>query len=285
MTQDESLARVKQIELSLLRDFIELCNALNLQYFALGGTLLGAVRHAGFIPWDDDIDVGMPRGDYERLLTEAPALLPENDFLQTWRTDPEFPANFAKLRRSGTAFVERSLKNRKIHHGIYIDIFPLDYCPAPGRARKRLLLYSNLLLQRLSCRFYHPQKSIKMRLRQIAACLLFPSCSAAVSRRERLLSRNPESDWVANYCGAWGEREIVPASWYGQGQELSFEGLRLRVPSDYRAWLSQVYGDYTRLPPEAERHGHHTTEYIDPDHAWPEPPGNARDPDNRKRSH
>ena len=266
--QDETLRRVKAIELELLRDFIAVCKQLHLRYFALGGTLLGAVRHQGFIPWDDDIDVGMPREDYQRFLTEAQALLPETDFLQTWRTDPSYPANFAKLRRHGTTFVEMSLQNCDIHHGVYIDIFPLDACPSPGAARNWAVFRSNLMLQRLSGQFYIPHKNVKIRLRQAVTWLLMPSLQATLERRDRLLSSFRRTGWVANFCGAWGQREIMPESWYGAGCELPFEGLRLRVPEDYRSWLRQVYGDYMCLPSETERHGHHHTACVDPERSY-----------------
>lgn len=267
-TQEDIFQQVKKIELELLQDFIKVCAELNLRYYALGGTLLGAVRHQGFIPWDDDIDVGMPRVDYERFLAEAQALLPCMDFVQSWKTDPDYPANFAKLRRNQTTFIEQSLKKCKIHHGIYIDIFPLDACPPPGKRRKLRVFYNHLMLQRLSCRFFIPQKNAKIRFRQITACLLMPSYIRTISNRERLLSGYHKNGWIANFCGAWGEREIVPEEWYGVGCELPFEGLWLRVPSAYHDWLTQVYGDYWRLPPEAERQPHHHTVYVDPDRSY-----------------
>ena len=265
---EDTIRRVKEIELELLRDFIAVCEALGLQYYALGGTLLGAVRHQGFIPWDDDIDVGMPRADYERFLAEAQPLLPEADFVQSWQTDPEYPASFAKLRRNGTAFVERSLKNCDIHHGIYIDVFPLDSCPPPGPVRRWAVFRSNLMLQRLSCRFYIPEKTRKIRFRQMAARLMMPSLTATLRRRDRLISGFRPSGWTANFCGAWGEREIVPTDWYGAGCLLPFEGLQLRAPQDYHRWLSQVYGDYMCLPPASQRQGHHHTACIDTERSY-----------------
>ena len=122
----QQLNVLKEKELELLRLFLEVCARLELTYYVLGGTLLGAVRHQGFIPWDDDIDVGMPRKDYTVFLQQAQQHLPEDIFLQTCFTDPAFPANYAKLRNSSTTFMESAFKNRNINHGICIDIFPLD---------------------------------------------------------------------------------------------------------------------------------------------------------------
>ena len=123
---DRNFEKLKKIEIELLLSFIEITKKYNLKYFLLGGTCLGAVRHNGFIPWDDDIDVGLPREDYEVFLKVAQAELPENVFLQNGNTDPEYTLNFAKLRNSDTTFMEQSFKNYKINHGVYIDVFPLD---------------------------------------------------------------------------------------------------------------------------------------------------------------
>ena len=104
------LQELKRVELDILARFIQVCQQLDLRYYILQGTLLGAVRHQGFIPWDDDIDVGMPRADYEIFLREGQKLLGEPYFVQTFLTDPPFTANFAKIRNSNTTFVETSLR-------------------------------------------------------------------------------------------------------------------------------------------------------------------------------
>jgi len=128
LTQEQN-ARLKAIELDIFKAFLKVCKENDLRYFLAGGTLLGAVRHKGFIPWDDDMDVLMPRKDYDRFLEIGQSLLPPEYFLQTRQTDREYPCNFAKIRDSRTTFVEKSLKDRVINHGVYIDIFPLDYFP------------------------------------------------------------------------------------------------------------------------------------------------------------
>ena len=123
---EQTLQKLKDIEKDMLVIFIQICKKYDMRYFLAGGSCLGAVRHRGFIPWDDDIDVVMPREDYEKFLKVARNELPENIFLQTGKTDNDFPMNFAKLRNSDTTFIETSVKNFKINHGVFIDIFPLD---------------------------------------------------------------------------------------------------------------------------------------------------------------
>ena len=127
-TEVKSLWR---IELDLLEIFIGICKKHNLRYMAFGGTLLGAVRHHGFIPWDDDIDICMFREDYDKFLKIAATELPDGIFLQTPVSDPEYLFGFTKLRNSNTAALENYLikKHFCINQGIFIDIFPLDYLP------------------------------------------------------------------------------------------------------------------------------------------------------------
>lgn len=123
------IEQLRMAELDLLRVFMSVCDELGLQYFIVQGTLLGAVRHGGFIPWDDDIDVGMLRKDYDILMSKGQTLLPPGYFLQTHENDPGYIHGFGKLRNSNTAFVETTCRYRKMNHGIFIDIFPFDFYP------------------------------------------------------------------------------------------------------------------------------------------------------------
>ena len=123
---NNDLNELKRIELEMLKTFIKICKKHNFMYFLVGGTCLGSVRHGGFIPWDDDIDVGMPRSDYNKFIKIASEELPGNMFLQTFFTDEQYPCAFAKIRNNDTTFIEKGLRKSNINHGIYIDIFPLD---------------------------------------------------------------------------------------------------------------------------------------------------------------
>ena len=261
----EQLQKLKAIEVEMLKSFIHACEMIGVKYYLLGGTLLGAVRHRGFIPWDDDIDIGMMREDYERFIKEGQALMPEGYFIQNFHSDPNYPANFSKIRNCNTTFIETSVRNCDINHGIFIDVFPLDYYP-DNRVRQRILEFKKRALNhRIASVFYLPNRK-KTPLIQVARLLLFlryPSHKRAVKAREKLYTSCKNGKYIANYGGAWGVKEIVPANWYGDGCMLEFEGLQTRAPLEYKKWLSQVYGDYMTLPPVEKRVGHHYVDVID----------------------
>jgi lipopolysaccharide cholinephosphotransferase len=259
----EQIEKLKIIELEIFKQFVSVCEKLNLKYYLIGGTLLGAVRHQGFIPWDDDIDVAMMREDYEVFIREAQKYLPEEYFVQTNQTDDEFPFNFCKIRRSDTTFWESSVKNLKINQGVFIDIFPIDYHPDGKLSRKIFNLKNMLLNIRISEIFTIEKQKLAVWKKCIVKLTTPNSVRKAVQKRDRLLKSNKGKKLVSNYCGAWGDKEIVPVEWFGEGVELEFEGIKACAPEGYHLWLTQVYGDYMQLPPEEKRVGHHYTEVID----------------------
>jgi lipopolysaccharide cholinephosphotransferase len=132
------------IELAMLGEFIRICQKYSLRYYLIGGSALGAVRHSGFIPWDDDIDIGMPRVDYEKFLSVAQAELDADLFLQTHKTDPAYPFSFAKIRNSKTTFIQSDSSHLQMNHGVYIDIFPLDGYPSSKLSRRLTKIIINL---------------------------------------------------------------------------------------------------------------------------------------------
>lgn len=257
-------SELKKAELDIFVRFLRVCGELGLRYYILGGTLLGAVRHKGFIPWDDDIDVGMPRADYEIFLREGQKHLEKSYFLQTFLTDPQFTANFAKIRNSNTTFMETSLRGRDINHGVYIDIFPLDYYPDDPRMERNLRWKKWFLSGRIAATFYYTGKlPLKSRMKHLACRILHPSVEKSLLQLDALFRSVTAGSRIVNHCGAWGDREIIPAQWYGEGCELEFEGLKVKAPKDYHNWLTQVYGDYMQLPPPEKRKGHHYCDVID----------------------
>ncbi len=264
------IANLKAIELEILKAFVQVCDKLKLKYYLLEGTLLGAVRHKGFIPWDDDIDVGMPREDYERFMLEGQRYLPEWYFVQNLRSEKDYRANFAKIRDSRTTFIETSVRHCNINHGIYIDIFPLDYCFENEEKQKKIARRQLLMNVRIASGFYSPNKRVspKLKIMRMLSRLKYPTIRSALLAREKLIQSLPQSGFYANYCSAWHLKEHIPSSWFGKGTLLEFEGLQVRCPLEYDKWLTKVYGDYMQLPPEEKRITHHYADVIDTEKSY-----------------
>ena len=253
---------MKRLQVEMLECFIEVCKNNGLKYFLLGGTCLGAVRHKGFIPWDDDIDVGMPRDDYEKFSEIAAKELPGHLFFQTNKTDPEYPMLFGKIRNSDTTYVEISSQKLNINHGVYIDVFPLDGVSENKLERKIIRKRKTLYNARIAQVFYtekHGSDRLIKRIARKMICLLYPSVAKTVEKREKLCRKYPyvSSKIIANFGGAWGEKEVMPKEIFGEGTQGVFEGVSVTLPQYYDAYLTRLYGDYMQLPPVEKRIGHH----------------------------
>lgn len=134
------LRRLQMVELDILLELDRVCRKNNISYFLCGGTLLGAVRHGGFIPWDDDVDVGFFRDDYERFCQVFPKEANSSRyFLQTWKTDKYYRWNYGKIRRLGTEYIRAGQEHMKYKTGISIDIFPYDYLPIDEELHQKIL--------------------------------------------------------------------------------------------------------------------------------------------------
>ena len=268
LTNDQ-LKELRLIELVILKEFIRVCSEMNLRYYILYGTLLGAVRHGGFIPWDDDIDVGMPREDYDRFIREAQSFFPQNLFVQSIYTDSEYNLSFAKVRDSNTTFIETSHKHFKMNHGVYIDVFPIDNYPEKRIKQVLFGAKSKILHFRIRREFYSPnsRKSVKNLLRRImmaVAKVLYPSREKALRIQDKHFKSIKESHLWINNSGPWGIRhELMPATYYGKGTPIRFEGIEVNAPLEYDKWLTHMYGNYLELPPDEKRVTHHSTELID----------------------
>ena len=264
----EKIAKLKNIEIDILKEFVSVCNKLNLRYYIIAGTLIGAIRHGGFIPWDDDIDIAMPRDDYEKFISQGQALLPSYLFIQTSKTDPEYAFNYAKIRNSNTTFMEESNRNLHINSGVFVDIFVLDNFPEGILRRKYIMFKDKVYLTAIGKVFYRKSISKGLRLRQRITDLLFKSPYDARNKRERYISSFKKSALVHNFSSIYSEKEIVPWQWYGEGVAVDFEGIKVNAPAEYDLLLRHIYGDYMKLPPEEKRVSHHTTDVIDLDKSY-----------------
>ena len=262
---DVEMQRLKAIELDMLKAFIAVCEKHDLTYFLIGGTALGAVRHGGFIPWDDDIDVGLPRKDYEKFMAVAQADLPEGLFLQNEKTDPEYMTCFAKIRNSNTTFLESTARNLNINHGVFIDIFPLDGCDNFEETAKK----TKLLKVRMSAKFL-TKRSAKGHLIRLLAIIRYPSIKKARKKLFDIWRKLPYelADDIANFSGVWGKKEVMPKQVYGAGTKGTFEGLSVTLPANPDEYLTRLYGDYMTPPPPEKRVSHHYCDVIDLDTSY-----------------
>lgn len=267
---NNSVKDLQQKTLEILKAFIDVCEQLDLKYYLVEGTLLGAVRHKGFIPWDDDIDVGMLREDYELFLKKAPSLLPKHMFLQTFESDPGYPQTFAKIRNSNTTFFEPTLVHKKTNHGLFLDIFPIDGCNVNFKNSLKFKVTEILCNLRTSYLISKKYLSLAVRVMRPLSMLFYPTVNGALKAKQCLYTATPNEEYVTNYHSLWGDKEIMPKSWYGDGLLLEFEGIKVNCPTEYDKWLTQVYGDYMQLPPEEKRVTHHDAEIIDLEKSYTE---------------
>jgi len=267
---------LQRVELNMLEAFIHVCQQLKLNYFVIGGTLLGAVRHEGFIPWDDDIDIGMSRNDYKIFLKEGQKYFNSKYFIQTIDTDSEYLMGFSKIRDCSTTMIESSVKERKINHGVYIDVFPLDGVSNSKLLEKARKILLSLYQIKINSFFYKEQKVDKIKFKSKYAEKISNLITIRKTSKDILYEINKiaskydfdESLVVGNYFGAWGEKEFYPKEYLGKGTILKFEHLEVKTPENYDLYLNQVYGDYMQLPPIEKQKSHHGIEIIDLNSAY-----------------
>ena len=250
---------LQKAEFELLKAFVTACDTLQLRYYLVCGSALGAVKYGGFIPWDDDIDVAMPRQDYEVFLEKAPALLPPHLFLQHRKTEAFYPHYAAKLRNSNTTFMENTVAHLPINHGIFLDIFPLDGYPAAPKAQARLerrKQWFQLKQQAMFRSDCSPKvKLLRALFRALGIHKNFPKHVAAFEKAAAHPTENAEV-WCNH--GNWqGKLEYAPRWHYGDGALASFEGLQVRIPEGFDDYLTQKYGDWRADLPEDQKVGHH----------------------------
>lgn len=257
---------LQQKEFDLLSCFIDICNELNLTYYLVCGTALGAVKYKGFIPWDDDVDVALPREDYEIFCEKAGDLLPQEYFLQTYKTDKAYPCIFAKLRNSNTAYFEKIIAKLPINHGVYIDIFPLDGYPDDIGLQKKLEAKKRFYKRMVASVYEGDYSFTKRVIRKILRVFgVHKQTAKFLSKLETLISAYPAKNskvWCNH--GNWQQKlEYSPKEHYGEGILMEFEGLTVRVPEKYDEYLTQKYGDWKADLPEEEKKGHHYYSLMD----------------------
>lgn len=249
--------KVKNQLLSLLDKFVAVCEENHLQYYLAGGSVIGAVRHKGLIPWDDDIDVHMPRADYEKLQTLPDEVWGENMRLATWRRTKNYTYDFLKLELANTTVIERL--HPDYIGGIFLDVFPLDYISSDKlKVESFEYAYRRIAEKYIRCTISNDNecKSI-FDLMSLKIERLCYNHKKQMEKWEQLaMSFGNNRNKVCHSHGYFYYKGGMNIEWFKEGMLMEFEGRKVLVPSDYDAYLKHVFGDYMKLPPIESRKGH-----------------------------
>ena len=248
--------KVWGVELDLYLKFSHICEKYNLKHWGDGGTLLGAVRHNGFIPWDDDMDIIMPREDYNKLMTIGPKEFCEPYFLQTPHTDPNYGYSFAKLRNSNTTCIPKVFAKAGFNHGIHIDIFPLDELNLDTFEQDKAKITEHIM----KCSSFMKRNSVGLlNQRQLDNYHKYWTDNPAKEYDEiQRISSNPEyggSEYVANctVTSLKSSAQIWKKSWFDNTIFHKFETIEIPMPGEIDNRLKAQYGNYMEYPPINQR--------------------------------
>jgi lipopolysaccharide cholinephosphotransferase len=251
----EQLTKLQNTELQILKDTIGAIEKMGLTYFAVAGTALGAVKYQGFIPWDDDIDIAMPRPDYDKFLQNGQSFLGNAYFLQSFLSEKDFPLAIAKVRLNNTSYIEYSMQKFHINNGIFIDVFPIDGYDSAifKREQSKIRFYSRKTSLDLVTFGEANGPLVKVKKFIIKMIPPYGSANSLVKRIDELNASVPFESSDEVYC----RLVVCKKSLFGKGMLANFCGLKLRIPERAEAYLNLHYGDIRLDVPEDKQVSHH----------------------------
>lgn len=266
---EKELKKLQNIELTILKEFDEICTENNLSYFLCGGSAIGAIRHGGFIPWDDDIDVGMNREDYDKFLKIAKEQYSDRYTIQNNEENPDFPLMNTRWGLNGTKFVPEDFKYVKGDFGIFLDIFCFDNIPDAEKEMKkqgtRAWFWGKLLVLSGVKRPVLYIDGIVAKLVLAASFIIHslfkffhikPKFFYKKAKKQACLYKNKETKRMAymfdpsRYTSIVNKNEIYPT------KKMNFNGITVQVPNQIEKYLEKRYGNYMEIPPVEKRHNH-----------------------------
>lgn len=263
----EDLRKLQLTQLEILKEVKRICDINNIKYFLTDGTLLGAVRHQGFIPWDDDLDIAMLRPEYEKFLEVANTQLDGKYFIQNWETDSGYPFPYTKILKNNTICSEIITRDANVHEGIFIDIFPIDKCGTSNEMKKKLssyLFWNKLLLMKCNYRVWEANGAKNRKLLYIPFIIL-----------SKLFTKKYITNQITHIINIWNNvytnssycfentgynflKWIISIDNISDLTEIIFEDDKFMCPLGYSNYLKELYGNYMQLPPISERENRHS---------------------------
>lgn len=260
----EELRKLQLIQLEILIEFDKICKKHNLKYSLAGGTLIGAIRHKGFIPWDDDIDVTMPRIDYNKFTEiQKKELNKDKYYFQNMDTDDDYVMLSAKIRRKNSIYSESLNNMNKEKQGIWIDIFPMDNTSNNLFIAKinylRILILKIGLSYKCNNECYSPVLYKKIILNIIKLFSKVHSIKYYKNKLKKLSEKynNKISKYVVSNAGVYLFKEIIESKYFDSLTSVEFEGYKFNAPKDYDNYLKHYYNDYMKLPPKDKQVSNH----------------------------
>ena len=263
MTKEIDIAHLKELQMQVM-DFVDgFCRSNHIKYFITAGTLIGALRHKGYIPWDDDIDIVMLRDDYEKFISMF------RDYSRRYKvysieTDDNCHYAYAKVYDDETIFIEGHEREGDKLIGVNVDVFPLDYGTddynEAVRLKKRIKWIDDIVtVKRIAPKDRGLIKNFSLHvLKAICSIIPFSWCIKRIDRMARRFEADINSRYVVNaVIYAKGERERLERKWFNESIEVSFEGRRYLAPVGADQYMRRLFGDYMKLPPEDKRISHH----------------------------
>ncbi len=230
----------------------EFCRSHNITYYLMGGSALGAMRHGGFIPWDDDMDIFMDYENFNRFAVACETDLDTDRFYYQAMNTKELPYFFAKLRMNGTAYLEEVHKGRDVHQGIFIDIMCLTNAAPEGLKRKIQYYAAGLLRAKAVTQTnYHADSKKKAIEMAVARAVVRGPIKKLLMKEVFKYNKNPSDDQAHVFCKTKYTNSFYPTSYFGEPRYVPFEKVKLAVPSNVEDYLRISYGDdYMEMPSE-----------------------------------
>lgn len=254
--EDNIVKEMQDAQLRILKEIDRVCEENGLEYCLAFGTEIGAIRHQGFIPWDDDIDIFMPVADAEKL-EKLQDRFPANLFVQSRRTDPEFGLMISRVRDSNTTLIVGTEADWDINHGVFVDIYPLYNAPT-GKIGRKLFLVRFMIARLLLYGKVPETHGTVMKIGSKVLLALVPKRARKriVDRMYRKMTAQPENGTLT--CG-WAEltKNVFPREWFFPSRRVKFEDMQAPVPAECEKILEISFGDYMTPPPPEKRVVHH----------------------------